>query len=157
MLLRSFTRKSGRVSRIIGTIFLILFGLPFMGAIAVGTYFAYRLLPEPANIEVLFLVLTAIYVMWTLLPLLAFTANEGLDLSKLALFPLTQGELMASLLISTLLDIPTVGLLLVFAAVVAGWAYSLPLLLIALLAVLIFYVQMIAISQLVLALLARVL
>src|SRR5262249_43661955 len=71
--------------------------------------------------------------------------------------PLTQGELMASLLISTLLDIPTVGLVLVFAAVVAGWAYSLPLALVALLTVLIFYVQMIAISQLVLALLARVL
>ncbi len=157
MFIRNFTRSSGRVSRIIGTIFLVLFGLPFIGGIAVGTYFAYRYLPAPSNTEVLFLVLTAIYLLWLMLPLLEFTVNEGLDLSKLALFPLTRAELMASLVISTLLDIPTVGLFLVFAAVVAGWSLSVPLALMALLAMLVFYIQVVGMSQLVLALLMRTL
>jgi ABC-2 type transport system permease protein len=156
-LIRSFTRSSGRVSRIVGGIFLLIFGLPFIGGVAVGTYFAYRLLPPPANTEVLFLVLTGMYIIWAILPIFEFSANEGLDLSKLTLFPLTRAELMVSLLISTLLDIPTLGLFLVFGAVVAGWSYSLPLGLMALLAMLVFYTSVIGTSQLVLALLMRVL
>ncbi|HTI15028.1 MAG TPA: hypothetical protein VL461_10710 [Dictyobacter sp.] len=154
MFTRGFTRN---VASIIGSIVLFLFVFSAGVAIAIGTYFAYRFLPSPENTEVLYLVLTALYVLWIILPVLEFTANEGLDISKLALFPLTRGELMSSLIVSTLLDIPTIGLVLVLAAVVVGWATSLPLALMALLTMLIFYVQLVAISQLVLALLQRVL
>jgi ABC-2 type transport system permease protein len=157
LFLRSFTRGAGRKGRIIGTILLIFVGLPFVGSIAVLTFFAYRYLPSPANAQVLFLVLTVIYALWMLLPLLEYTVNEGLDLSKLSLFPLTRAELMMSLLLSSLLDVPTLGLLLIVAAVVAGWSFSLPLALLAVLGMLIFYVQIIATSQLVLALLMRIL
>ena len=155
--IRNYTRSSGRASRIIGVVFLVLFGLPFMGGIAVGTYFGYRLLPAPANAELLFIVLTGVYLLWIVLPLLEFTVNEGLDISKLALFPLTRAELMLSLIFTSLLDIPTVGLLIVLGAVVAGWAVSLPLALMAFLTMVVFYAQVVGISQLVLALLARVL
>ena len=64
---------------------------------------------------------------------------------------------MLSLVISTLLDIPTVGLLIVLGAIIAAWATSIPLGLLAFLAMLIFYVQLVAASQLILALLQRVL
>jgi ABC-2 type transport system permease protein len=157
MFLRGFTRASGRVTHIIGTIFQLLFGLVIGGGVGIGSYFAYRDLPTPANIDVLFLVLTGAYLLWLILPLFEYSVNEGLDLSKLALFPLTRLELMTSLLFSTLLDIPTLGLFLVLGAVVVGWALSVPLALFALLTVLIFYAQIIGISQLVLALLARTL
>src|SRR5947209_19791426 len=123
LLLRGFTRDR---ARIIGAIILIVFGLPFYAGIAVGTFFAYRYLPYPANVEVLFLVLTGVYLFWMALPLLEFTVNEGLDVSKLLPFPLTRAELMVGLLFSTLLDIPMFGLILVFIAVIAGWAISLP-------------------------------
>ena len=155
--IRNYTRSSGRASRIIGVVFLVLFGLPFMGGIAVATYFGYRLLPAPANAEILFIVLTGVYLLWIVLPLLEFTVNEGLDISKLALFPLTRAELMLSLIFTSLLDVPTVGLLIVLGAVVAGWAVSLPLALMAFLTMVVFYAQVVGISQLVLALLARVL
>ena len=155
--LRNYTRSSGRVGRIIGAVFLVLFGLPFMGGIAVATYFGYRFLQPPANGELLVLVLAGVYLLWLVLPLLEFTVNEGLDLSKLALFPLTRAELMLSLIFTSLLDIPTVGLLIVLGAVVAGWAFSLPLALMALLTMVVFYAQVVGISQLVLALLARIL
>ncbi len=154
MLLRGFTRDRGRV---IGLVLLLLFGLPFVIGIAALTFLAYRHLPSPANMEVSFLVLTAVYLLWAVLPLLEYTINEGLDISKLALFPLTRAELMVSLLFSTLLDVPTVGLLLIFAAVVAGWAISLPVALMALLTMVVFYVQVIGTSQLILALLMRTL
>lgn len=155
--IRSFTRGSGRVSRIIGTVALLLFGVPFVGAIGVGTFFAYRRLPAPANTEMLFLVLTGIYLLWIVLPLLEYSVNEGLDISKLALFPLTRAELMLSLIFSTLLDIPTLGLFILFGAVVVGWSTSLPLGFMAFLTMLVFYVQVVAVSQVVLALLMRVL
>ncbi|GAC1457802.1 MAG: hypothetical protein PVSMB2_13210 [Ktedonobacteraceae bacterium] len=155
--IRNYTRSSGRIGRIIGVVFLVLFGLPIMGGIAVATYFGYRLLPSPANAEILFIVLTGVYLLWIVLPLLEFTVNEGLDISKLALFPLTRAELMLSLIFTSLLDVPTVGLLIVLGAVVAGWAVSLPLALMTFLTMVVFYAQVIGISQLVLALLARVL
>ncbi|HCP74795.1 MAG TPA: hypothetical protein DIU08_09145, partial [Ktedonobacter sp.] len=147
---RGFTREK---SRIISTIFMIVFGLPIYGGIAVGTFLAYRYLPSPANAEILFLVLTGVYLFWMVLPLLEFSVNEGLDVSKLLLFPLTRSELMLSLLFSTLLDIPMLGLILVFIAVVAGWAVSLPVTLLTIVAVLILYAQVVGMSQLVLALL----
>jgi len=157
MFLRAFTRGSGRIAVIIGRFMLLLFGLGFGGTIAVVSYLAYRFLPPPANSEVLFLVLTCVYVVWMVLPLLEFNINEGLDPSKLSLFPLTRAELMVSMLLSTVLDLPMLGVFLVLVAVVAGWASSLPLALIAFAGALIFYIQLVGISQLVLALLMRVL
>ncbi|HJT57475.1 MAG TPA: hypothetical protein VJ761_13325 [Ktedonobacteraceae bacterium] len=151
---RGFARS---VWSAIRSIILFLFVLGLAGSAAVGTFIAYRFLPVPANTEVLFLVLTAVYFLWIILPLLEYTVNEGLDVSKLVQFPLTRAELMASLLFSTLLDIPTIGLLLVFAAVIAGWAVSVPVGILAFFAMLIFYVQVIGISQLVLAVLMRTL
>jgi ABC-2 type transport system permease protein len=155
--LRAFTRGSGRVVIIVGRFLLLLFGLGVGGTIAVLSFLAYRFLPSPANTEALFLVLTSIYVIWMVLPLLEFNINEGLDPSKLSLFPLTRAELMVSMLFSTVLDLPMIGVFLVLVALVAGWAASFPLALVALLGALIFYVQLIGISQLVLALLMRTL
>jgi ABC-2 type transport system permease protein len=153
-LTRGYTR---RPLSIIGALFVLFFIILFGGTVAVVSFFAYRLLPSPANSEVLYLVLTAVLLLWILLPLLEFTTNEGLDASKLVLFPLTRAELMASLLFSTLLDIPTIGLMLVLVAVIAGWAVSLPVTILASVTMLIFYIQVVGISQLVLALFMRIL
>ena len=153
-LLRGYSRNP---LSIVGSIFMLLFIVFFAGAVAVGTFFAYRLLPSPADSEVLYLVLTAVLLLWIVLPLLEFTANEGLDASKLILFPLTRAELMVSLLFSTLLDIPTIGLVLVLVAVIAGWAVSVPVAILACVTMLVFYIQVVGISQLVLALFMRVL
>src|SRR6266699_4329348 len=148
-LMRGYTR---RPLSIIGAIFVLLFIVLLAGTIAVVSFFAYRILPSPANSEVLYLVLTAVLLLWIMLPLLEFTANEGLDASKLILYPLTRAELMSSLLFSTLLDIPTIGLVLVLAAVIAGWAVSVPVAILAFFTMLIFYVLVVGVSQLVLAL-----
>ncbi len=154
ILTRGFQRNR---ASLIGSIIFLLFVLAGAGFAAYGTFAAYRYLTSPANFEVLYLVLTGLLLLWIVLPLMEFASNEGLDLSKLQLFPLTRAEMMISLLFSTLLDIPTVGLIILLAAVVIGWGVSLPVALLSLLAMLVFYVQLVAVSQLVLALLMRTL
>ena len=154
MLTRGFVRNR---TSLIGSIIFLLVVVFFAGLAAFGTYFAYRALPTPANTEVLYLVLTGLFVLWIVLPLLEFSNNEGLDISKLTLFPLTRAELMVSLLFSTLLDVPTVGLFLLMAAIVAGWAVSVPVAILTVMTMLIFYIQLVGISQLVLALFMRTL
>src|SRR5579885_3360952 len=99
MFMRGFARnKASLVGFIIGLIFV----LGFAGFAAFGTFMAYRSLSAPANSEVLYLVLTALLLIWIVLPLMEYAGNEGLDLSKLSLFPLTRGEMMLSLLILAL-------------------------------------------------------
>ena len=154
MLTRGFRRNR---ASLIGSIIFLLFVLVGAGWAAFGTFAAYRFLTPPANFEVLYLVLTGLLLLWIVLPLMEFASNEGLDLSKLQLFPLTRAEMMISLLFSTLLDIPTIGLVILLGAVVVGWGISLPVALLSLLAMLVFYVQLVAVSQLVLALLMRTL
>ena len=155
MLLRGYTRR-GKAGAILGTIGIFFFIVFFVGSMATGTFFAYRFAPAPANIEVLFLVLTGVFVVWLFLPLMLINVNEGLDLSKLTQFPLRRAELVSSLVLSTILDIFTLALFLIFGAVVAGFAVSLPVTLMVLLVLVVFYVQVIAASQLLLTLLMSV-
>jgi ABC-2 type transport system permease protein len=154
MLTRGFRRSR---ASLIGSIVFLLFVLVGAGWAAFGAFAAFRYLSQPANFEVLYLILTGLLLLWIVLPLMEFASNEGLDLSKLQLFPLTRAEMMISLLFSTLLDIPTVGLVILLGAVVVGWGVSLPVALLALVTMLVFYVQLVAVSQLVLALLMRTL
>lgn len=151
---RSLTRRKGYV---IGTVILLLLVVLLAGGAAVGTFFAYRTLPALASAEVLFLVLTGVYLAWMVLPLFEFSLNEGLDLSKLQIFPLTRAEWLSSLLLSTLLDVPMIALVFIFAAVLAGWATSLLVGAFILLTLLLFTVLVVATSQFVLALFMRTL
>ena len=153
-LLQGYSR---RPLSIVGSVFVLLFILLVGGTIAVGSFFAYRFLPSPANSEVLYLVLTATLLVWIVRPCLSSLPMKDSDASNPVLFPLTRAELMASLLFSTLLDIPTIGLVLVLVAVIAGWAVSLPVALLTSATMLIFYIQVVGISQLVLALFMRIL
>jgi len=105
LLLRGFSRGGGRTSTIIGTVILAFFALIGGISIAAVTFLAYRVAPAPVNVDVLVLVFTGVFIFWIIAPLTQVSTNEGLDVSKLTLFPLTRGELMISLLLSTLLDI----------------------------------------------------
>ena len=154
LLLRGFSRGGGRTSTIIGTVILAFFALIGGISIAAVTFLAYRFAPAPVNVNVLVLVLTGVFIFWIIAPLTQVSTNEGLDVSKLTLFPLTRGELMISLLLSTLLDIWTLFLVFLFGAIVVGWAVSIPVLLMTLLTVLVFYVQVVGFSQLIIAILS---
>ena len=154
MFSRMFTARQAR--QITGLILSLLIIVPLSLGIAIATYLAYRFLPAPANAEVLTLVLSGLFILWLTLPFFEYNVNEGLNVAKLVLFPLSREELMLSLLLSTLFDVPTLGVLLLCLAVIIGWASSPLVVLMSSVTMLIFFAQLIGCSQLVLALMGRV-
>lgn len=155
MFTRSFRRKPAMlIMSIIGLLFLL-------SVVSLFSFFLFLLfqnLDAPANTELLYLVFTGMLIFWIMLPMLSYSTNEGLDVTKLRLFPLTRVELMCSLLFSSLFDIWTVALFVLLGAVVAAWwAHSLLIGLMTLLVVVVFYMVLVSISQLVLAALMRTL
>src|SRR5579872_3011892 len=116
--LRGYTRSW---QRLIGLLFGLLFILIAGGGIAAATAVAYTTMPYHSTIEVLFGVLAFLYGAWAVLPLLQYNLNEGLDVTKLQGYPVTRGEQMVSLVLATLLDVSSLFILALFAAILVGW------------------------------------
>lgn len=148
LLLRGYSRDWRRV---VGAILLLLVAIPFLGGIALATLAGYVFRPRSEAVELLMLVLVGLYLFWSFLPLIEFGVNEGLDVTKLTLYPLTRMERMISLLLATLLDIPTLGIVALFSVILLGWSRPPITLLIAVPALLIAYIHIVGLSQLVLA------
>lgn len=155
MLMRSFRRRPAMlVFTIIGMLVLLLVA----GWLAFVLFLALTNLSAIGETEVLYLFFSGALLFWIVLPLLSYSTNEGLDVTKLQLFPLTRPEVMFSLLFSSLFDIWTVPLFVLFGTVFVAWWLHTPLLgLMALLVLVVFYITVVGISQLVLALLMRTL
>lgn len=155
MFTRSFRRKP---AVLVFSIIALLFLLGVVSMFSIFLFFLLQNLEAPGNTELLYLVFTGMLLFWIMLPLLSYSTNEGLDVTKLRLFPLTRAELMCSLLFSSLFDIWTLLLFVLLGTiVVAWWMHSLALGLITLLVVVVFYMTMVSISQLILAALMRTL
>jgi ABC-2 type transport system permease protein len=153
--LRGFRR--GGVAGILGliaTLLLLLFGI---GSVAVGTVIGYQRLPHDWAVQLLFLVLAGVYLAWIALPLLQYSLNEGLDVTKLQIYPITRAEQMVGLVLATLFDVGTLALVLLYAAVGVGWSPTPAALAVTLVALVLAYVHTVSISQLVLAALMGVL
>ncbi len=144
---RQFEREPGKIAGFL--VFLVIFG-PLVLLFSAVSGFAYMAAPEPWPVQVLGIVLSGLWLAWIVLPLFAFRTNEGLDLSRLLLYPLRTRDLVASALIGSLFDGPSYVTLPFFIAVIVGW-YTEPLLLIVILpALFLAYLLMIAGGQLVL-------
>lgn len=139
------------VRQTIGFIFGALFMLIVALVLGFGTGFAYTLLDKPDAVQLLYLVLVGLWIAWSAFPLMQYTLNEGLDVTKLQTYPLTRGEQMVSLLLATLLDLSVIIIGALFVAIVVGWHASLPALLITLGALILAYVLTVTTSQLLLA------
>ncbi|HET9981906.1 MAG TPA: hypothetical protein VFQ32_15760 [Ktedonobacterales bacterium] len=152
--LRGYTR-SGR--QLVGFIFTALFIVFLAVALGFGTGAGYLLLDRPGAAQVLFFVLVGLWLAWAALPLMQYTLNEGLDVTKLQTYPLTRAEQMVSLVLATLFDLGALVIFALFAAIIVGW-HTTPLsLLITLVALALAYVLIIATSQLLLAALMSIL
>ena len=151
LLTRNYTRS---VSSVIGAILLLLFLLPFVGFLTFGLVVLFNALATDHlnwSINILFYTFAGIYVLWAFLPLMQFNLNESLDVTKLTLYPLSQPELMGGLLISTLLDIPTLGIAILFVGVSIAWAHSIVQGLLIALVLVVAYIHIVALSQLLLS------
>jgi ABC-2 type transport system permease protein len=155
MLTRNFRRRPTTLIFAIIGMLVLLFGASVLSLLL---FAGLTNLSATGETEVLYLFFSGILLFWIVLPLLSYSTNEGLDVTKLQLFPLTRLEVIFSLLFSSLFDIWTVFLLVLFGTIVAAWwTHSLVMGLMTLLVLVVFYVTMVGISQLVLALLMRTL
>lgn len=146
----------GERGRIVGVMLVLIIVLPLTLGLGVGTAIGYLQLPEPLPAQLLGVVLVGLWLAWIIIPLAAFSLNEGMDMTRLLIYPLSRTELTAAMLLGTLFDIPTYFMLPLFLAIVVGWAAS-PALLLLLPALLIAYGLMVFSSQIVVTALGGVL
>ena len=150
---RGLTRggRGAVAMRIVSLIFTFLFAVGLGGAAGVFSALGYVYLPHPLAVQLLFGALGLLYIIWALLPLLQYSVNEGLDVTKLTIYPLTRGEQMVSLTLATLLDPSVLAIVAIFAAVLIGWHATPLALVITVLALIFAYAHIVGLSQLALA------
>ena len=142
LVFRLFWREKGRiVSALVG---LLFFG-PMVLGITVGTAIAYRQLEDPWPPQILAVVLVAMWGIWLLSPIVLSAVNEGADITRLLVYPITRRDLVASIFLGTFFDYPTYLMLPLFVAVLIGFPTIWP---IVLLALLLGYWHMVVIGQL---------
>ena len=146
--LRGYARSWQRV---VGLIFALLFIIPAAGGLASLTAFGYLTTPYAFATQILFVVVALLYLIWAALPLLQYTLNEGLDVTKLVIYPVTRGEQMVSLVIATLLDISTLFILAFYIAIVVGFHATPLAAVVTLIALFAIYIHTVGLSQLMLA------
>src|SRR5262249_51034462 len=146
--LRGYARSWQRV---VGLIFGLLLLIPLAGGLTFLTATGYTDLGRPAATQLLFGVVSLLYLIWAVLPLLQYSLNEGLDVTKLQIYPLTRGEQMVSLVLATFFDLGTLFIFALYAAVFIGWHATPLAALMTLLALAAAYVHTVGLSQLVLA------
>lgn len=152
--LRGYTRST---RQIVGFIFTLIFLLGLAAVFSVGTAAGYLLLDRQDAAQLLFIVLAGVWVAWVAFPLMQYTLNEGLDVTKLQIYPLTRGEQMVSLLLATLFDMSAIVLVSLLVAVAVGWHASLSAVLVTLVALALAYLLIVTTSQLLLAALMGIL
>jgi ABC-2 type transport system permease protein len=143
--LRQFSRERGRI---VGAVLISLIVLPLVLGASVATVVGYWQLPDHWPAELLAAVLTIIWLVWLIFPVIFSSINEGLDITRLLVYPLPRRELVLSVLLGTLFDYPTYLMLPLLLAVLVGWGGSLALPVV-LLALLLTYAHAVLIGQLV--------
>lgn len=151
--LRQFSREPGKL---VGVVIAAVILLPIVMGLAAATVAGYRNLPDPWPSQLLGMVLTFLWFIWLLFPIIFFSLNEGLDMRRLLVYPLPQRELALSVVLGTLFDYPTYVVLPLFVAALVGWAAG-PAWPIIIVALLLAYGHMILTSQLILTIFGGIL
>ncbi len=146
--LRAYRRS---VSSVIGAIAMAIFILGFGVSTGLLTGLGYLYLPRAAAAQLLFLTLGFLYVAWVALPVVQYSVNEGLDVTRLATYPLTRAERMIGLMLATLLDPPTFIIVALFAATLVGWGAGPVSLVIGVAALSLLYIHTTGLSQMTVA------
>jgi ABC-2 type transport system permease protein len=146
--LRGYTRSWQQT---VGLVALLVFLVPSAAAAGFASWAGYTFLDHAYAVELLFVVLFGLYVLWAILPLLQYTLNEGLDVTRLQTYPVTRAEQMVALVLVTLMDVSTLFIVGLFVAILVGWSAN-PIAIAFTFAALAFaYIHIVSLSQLVLA------
>jgi ABC-2 type transport system permease protein len=118
---RQFGRERGRI---VGAAFVIFFFGPMILAAAFGTAVGYRRLPDQWPTALLGGVLTLLWIIWLVFPIIFASINEGADITLLMIYPIQRRTLIASVLLGTLFDYPTYLMLPLFLAIFVGFGLT---------------------------------
>lgn len=140
--LRQFTRERGRI---LGAVFALLIFGPLIAGATFGTAVGYRQLPDQWPTGLLGGVFVLLWLIWFSFPIFISSINEGLDVTRLLIYPLPRRSLVVGTLLGTIFDYPTYLMLPLFGAVIFGFGFG-PAVLIG---IIVCYAHMIIIGQLV--------
>ncbi len=144
---RQFGRERGRI---VGAALVIFFFGPMILAAAFGTTVGYLRLPDQWPTALLGGVLTLLWIIWLVFPVVFASINEGADITLLMTYPIRRRTLIASVLLGTLFDYPTYLMLPLFVAIFVGFGLTFSLTaVIVLLALVLSYGHLVMIGQLV--------
>jgi len=133
---------------LIGGLFI---GLPSIGiAVVCGMLFVLASPPIPERL--LLVVLAGIYSIWLLCSLIGQAFDDSLDVTKLALFPLSARRLLTGMTLSSMVNIPNVAMYPLFVAILIGFTRDIPSFLVTSFAILLFFFHILSLGQIVLLL-----
>jgi len=145
--LRQFSRERGRI--IGAALVLFLFGPLVLGA-AFGTAVGYRRLEDQWPTALLGAVLTVLWLIWLIFPIIFTSINEGADITRLLMYPIKRRTLITAVILGTLFDYPTYLMIPMLLAIFYGFGLALsPVALVVLAALVLSYGHLIMIGQLV--------
>jgi ABC-2 type transport system permease protein len=98
-----------------------------MIGLAAATGAGYLLLPDQWPAQLFGFILIVSWLIWSIAPVLSFNVNEGLDPTRLLIYPITRRDFLAHLLLGTLLDYPTYFFLPFLLAIIIGFGLGLTL------------------------------
>lgn len=119
--MRQFSRERGRI---VGAALVILIFGPIIVGAAMGTAVGYTELEERWAVALLGGVLTLLWIIWLVFPIIFSSINEGADITLLMVYPIPRRTLITSILLGTLFDYPTYLMLPLFLAVVYGFGLT---------------------------------
>lgn len=145
--LRQFSRERGRI--IGAALVLFLFGPLVLGA-AFGTAVGYRRLEDQWPTALLGAVLTVLWLIWLIFPIIFTSINEGADITRLLMYPIKRRTLISAVILGTLFDYPTYLMIPMLLAIFYGFGLTLsPVALVVVVALVLSYGHLIMIGQLV--------
>jgi ABC-2 type transport system permease protein len=142
----SIRQFMGEKAKIITAVTTIIILTPLTIALAAATAAGYILLPDQWPTQLLGFVLLISWLVWSIAPVLSFNVNEGLDPTRLLIYPVSRRDFLAHLLLGTLLDYPTYFFIPIFIAIIVGFGLGLTLPVV-LIAVFLCYLLMVLTSQ----------
>ncbi len=156
--LRLALRQSRGVMQVVGlALMLCFFVIPLSLAGGAVSFIAFGELDGQGDREFLHLLLAGVWVFWLVFPLIGFSLNQSYDLTRLFVYPLHRITIFAGNVLACFLD-PTLLIVVPMFIVVAYYYSTTPgAVLVAVIALLLFLVHTVALSQAVLWALLNVL
>jgi hypothetical protein len=144
LLLRGYRKSKSEWA---GALLLILIFTPIALGIAAWFTLNFVFSPPAEKANWLRTALLSIYAFWIIVPILGYSLNDSYDISRLFVYPLSMRQIFIGTIAGTLMDRPTILLLPTFVGVLIGFGRDPIAILITVIALGLFLLHTLALSQ----------